>query len=482
MRVRLLMAVLAGASLSGATLAQNCPAELTRYTIGTSGEGVAHVRIDHTLASDRLDIIRKTAEDGVTTDDLISNVTISGAHGITEMESAGIAAWSTEAASIGDRVVIEYDLLLDHGNHTWPHGREEIGFALGDGAFLIPRVTLLVDYGAPECAIEVEFDAADSATPWTPIGENLWRADDLNAFNNNAIVFGNGFGRFTAETSEGTVTFIHDEASQGLANQAAADIAPALVHTTAIFGDFPASNYHIFLFENDRPEGGAYNDSFAMLHPAPAQNVDAILWRQGFIHEIIHLWIGHSIRQADLGTIEWFKEGVTDYLAIKTMYQLGYLDADQLEDKLENLMRRHMMGVMMSQGQIGLVEAGANKSQNLAIIYGTGATWAFMLDVEMSANQGPGAFEAMLADLYAHSEDAYTVERLMERINAFSEGAAGRLLAQFDRGLMPMAFPGMIEPYGMEMAFMIPDMFEIDLNPRQCEEADCLPAFLREAE
>ena len=88
----------------------------------------------------------------------------------------------------------------------------------------------------------------------------------------------------------------------------------------------------------------------------------------------------------------------------------------------------------------------------------------------------------MLADLYAHSEEAYTVERLMERINAFSEGAAGRLLAQFDRGLMPMAFPGMIEPYGMEMAFMIPDMFEIDLNPRQCEEADCLPAFLREAE
>ena len=71
-------------------------------------------------------------------------------------------------------------------------------------------------------------------------------------------------------------------------------------------------------------------------------------------------------------------------------------------------------------------------------------------------------------------------ERLMKRINATSDGAAGRLLAQFDRNLMPMAFPGMLEPYGMEIAFMIPDMFELDLNPRQGEGENSLPAFLRE--
>ena len=69
----------------------------------------------------------------------------------------------------------------------------------------------------------------------------------------------------------------------------------------------------------------------------------------------------------------------------------------------------------------------------------------------------------------------------MERINATSNGAAGRLLAQFDRNLLPMAFPDMLEPYGMEIAFMIPDMFELDLNPRQSDDADRLPAFLREA-
>jgi predicted metalloprotease with PDZ domain len=481
MRVRFLATLLVGVSLSGAVQAQDCPADLTRYTISMHAERLAHIRIDHTLASDWVNIAGFTANDGRTADSFISNATISGAHGSARLESVGNGAWSTQAATPGDAVVIEYDLALDHGDHAWPMGEEEIGFALGDGAFMIARSMLLADYGAPDCAIEVEFQADDSAAPWTVIGENVWRAADLDAFHNNALVFGNGFGRFVAETDEGNVTFIHDAESTGLAEQAAMDIAPSIAHTTAIFGDFPASNYHIFLFENDRPEGGAYNDSFAMLHPAPAQRVDAILWRQGFIHEINHLWLGHQIRPADGADIEWFKEGVADYLAIKTMWQLGYINTQTLQSKLSNLLRRHTMGVFMSQGQVALTEAGANKFENKMIIYGSGASWAFMLDVEMSATMGPGSFEAMLADLYANSDTPYTQERLMERINASSDGAAGRLLAQFDRGLMPTAFPAMTEPYGIEMAFMIPDMFWIDLNPRRCDTTDCLPAFIREA-
>ncbi len=488
MRVRLFLALVAGASLSSPAFtyepegASGTRGELTRYTIGMAREGVAHIQIDHTLANGVVYIRHSTAADGTTTDDFISNATISGTHGTAPMEPLGNGGWSTSAAAIGDRVLIEYDLRLGHGDHAWAHGREEIGFKLGDGAFLVSRTTLLADYGDQNSPIEVAFDAEDSAAPWTPIGHNLWRADDLDSFLNNCFTFGSGFGRFIAETEQGNVTFIHDEASTDLAKQAARDIAPALQHITAIFGSFPASNFHIFLFENDHPEGGAYDDSFAMLHPVPAQQVDALLWRQGFIHEINHLWVGHAIRPANQADIEWFKEGVADYLAIKTMWKLGYLEDHTLEGKLANLMRRHTLGVFMSRGQVGLTEAGANKSENMMIIYGSGATWSFMLDVEMAAHQGPGAFERMLRDLYEHSEKPYTQARLMERINVTSNGAAGRLLAQFERNLMPMAFPAMLEPYGMELAFMIPDMFELDLNPRRLTGVDRLPAFLRDAE
>lgn len=479
MRVFTLTVILSGACLSGVAVAEAGRSELTRYTISMARDGVAHVRISHTLASRSLRIWHRTAKDGRTTDSFITNATITGAHGTARMKPDGNGGWGTAAASIGDRVVVEYDLLLEHGNHAWDFGREEVGFALGDGAYLVSRETLLWDLGAPDQAIEIKFETADSVAPWESLGDNLWRAADSSAFRNNAFAFGNGFGRFVAKTAQGNVTFVHDEASTDLARQAAKDIAPALEHTTAIFGSFPASNYHIFLFENDHPEGGAFDDSFAMLHPVPAQRVDALLWRQGFIHEINHLWVGHAIRPAPGADIEWFKEGVADYLAIKTMWKLGYLDTRGLEDKLENLMRRHTLGVFMSQGKVSMVEAGARKNQNKMIIYGSGATWAFMLDVEMSAKQGPGAFEAMLADLYDHCDERYTQKRLMKRMNATSNGAAGRLVKRFDRNLLPMAFPDMLEPYGMEIAFMIPDMFELDLNPSRVD--GFVPAFLRDA-
>lgn len=481
MRVRGLQALLIGGSLVGLGFAQDAEAPLTRYTITAQEEGVAHVRIEITLAGRQLDTIHKRAAGGMTNDDMLSNVTVTGDFGTAQMGYLGTGTWSTAPAKVGQRVTVDYDLALDHGDHTWDHGREEVGFRLGDGAYLVGRTTILADYTSSvrSRAIEVEFKAADSAAPWTQLGENLWRAEDLSAFHNNGFAFGDGFGRFIAETEQGNVTFIHDALSKDLAQQAARDIAPSLAHTTAIFGGFPASNFHIFLFENNHPEGGAFDDSFAMLHPAPAQAVDASIWRQGFIHEINHIWVGHAIRQASGSDIEWFKEGVADYLAIKTMWQLGYLDDRGLAAKLENLMRRHTLGVYIFRGKIAMTEAGANKSQNQMIVYGSGATWAFMLDVEMAEDMYPGAFEDMLRDLYEHCAVPYTFERLMERMNEFSNAAAGRLVAKFDRNLMPMAFPNMLEPYGMEIAFMIPDMFELDLSPHGGTGAQRLPAFLR---
>lgn len=450
------------------------------YTIGLTKKGVVHVKIEKTLKSDALVMAHYQASNGASNDEFISNAVVATAKDVSEMEYMGRGRWSTSPAKAGDQVTIEYDLSLELGHLPWPNGREEIGFAVGDGAFLVSRATMLADYGDSEQEIKIKFECIDSAAPWQQVKKNQWLAKNLDAFHNNCFAFGSKFGRKVAETKQGQVTFIHDAESTELANQAAKDIAPALEHTTSIFGSFPVSNYHIFLFHHVHPEGAAFNDSFAMLHPAPIQDVDALIWRHGFIHEINHLWVGRRIRPAPGEDIEWFKEGVADYLAIKTMWQLGYVDIREFESKLENLMRRHTMGLFMSGGKVPLIKAGANKSKNKLIIYGSGGTWAFMLDVEMSAKQGVGAFEKMLADLYENSEAPYTHERLMARMNKTSEGAAGRLLGQFNRNLMPTSFPDLLEPYGIELGFMMPDMFELDLNSTASDRNEDLPAFIRQ--
>jgi hypothetical protein len=64
MSVRIFTALIASISFSGLAQAQSCSEEVTRYTISSPQVGTAHIKIELTLASDRLDIIRRTARDG----------------------------------------------------------------------------------------------------------------------------------------------------------------------------------------------------------------------------------------------------------------------------------------------------------------------------------------------------------------------------------------------------------------------------------
>lgn len=465
------------AASSGA--AHSCPDIATKYTISTPNPNMARVEIETTLVSDYFVVANFVSSDGVATADFIENVKISGERETADITHAGNGAFPVAPFESGDRVKATYDLRLGHGDHPWDFGKEEVGVALNGGAYLVSRAAMLADYGEPACPIDVHFKTSDSAAPWAATGDNQYRATSLDAFHNNAFVFGDNVGRFSARTKHGRITFIHDDASKALARQAAKDTAKMVAHLTSIFGGFPTSNYHIFLLENDRPEGGAFRDSFALLHPSPAQEIDALLWRQGFIHEVIHLWLGHSVRPAQGADIEWFKEGFTDYLAIKTMWRLGFLDDQELAEKFENLIRRHTMGFFMSRGQVKLSQAGAQKAQNRLLIYGGGATLALLLDAHMAADQGPGAFEEMLRTLYANADEPYSQERLLASLNAATANYAGELLEKFDAGVTPVQIAELIEPYGIEMAFMIPDMIQLDLNPDGCSRNRCKPAFLR---
>jgi len=164
MRARILLAALLLVITATAAHSQDCP-QITRYTISTADNGTAHFKIELTLMGEMMSIITKASEEGKRTEDFVLNPTITGSHGTSEMASLGNGDWDIAPAKIGDRVTVEYDLLLEHGNYTWDMGKEEIGFALGDGAFLIGRMTVMADYTARSCPVEVKFEAKDSAAP-----------------------------------------------------------------------------------------------------------------------------------------------------------------------------------------------------------------------------------------------------------------------------------------------------------------------------
>ena len=451
---------------SNPLLADSCPSEISQYTIAPMAGEKLKVTLEHELRSDKLYIMPKSSQSGMSLDEFISNARLSTSEGEAyEISSSGKGKWEIDDAPKGERIKLEYDLNMSHGDHKWNMGGEEIGFAFNGGFYLVARTMLLADFNAADCPTRIKFNFKNVSAPFKQVSENNFEAPSLKELWNNAYAFGDKFGIRSIEPSKDTkIDFVYDEKSADLAQQASKDIKPILEHLTKLFGGMPAQNYNIYLWSGEHTEGGAFDNSFAMLHPSPVKSLDALIWRHGFVHELIHLWVGHGIRQANNSDIEWFKEGVTDYLALKTLWKLGYLTETQLSEKLANIMRRHTMGLWMSQGKVQLTSAGSDKNKNKMIIYGSGAVFALFMDVHMDSNVGSGSFELMLRSLYEESGKAYTKERLIASLDKHSDGFASQLLAKLDKGMMPTEFANYLNPYGIELSLMMPDMFYLDLS------------------
>ena len=98
------------------------------------------------------------------------------------------------------------------------------------------------------------------------------------------------------------------------------------------------------------------------------------------IHETFHLWNGRGLVPGE--QMEWFKEGVTEYLSIVIQARTSSLPRSIIEKKIETAYRRHFLAAVMGQ-PVSLQEAGNNKNQNRMKIYGMGTLMAMILDIEI---------------------------------------------------------------------------------------------------
>ncbi len=463
--MRSLLFSISAALVASPALAQACPDTPARHTLAWTGDGDIAVTYTGPAPSGVFDIAHSVAADEeTTTDTFIVDPEVVVFDAVATMDRRGQGSWALPGGP-ADSVTIRYKILPDHNDAVWPIGKEEIAYAFDGGFYAAASRVLLADYAYDDCPIEVVFDLPEgwtAAAPWTRDDDGVFTAADLDRFHDNGFALGPALDVRPA----GGMTLVYERAAADWAADAAPGAADAFTAYETIFGDSPAANFHVFLFEGTRPDGGAFLDSFAMRQPLPARPIDAVVWRHGFAHEALHTWIGNAISRADDSDIEWFTEGFTDYLAIKTLYRTGQIDQQTLEEKLGNLLRRYTLGTFLSQG-VKVTEAGANKQQNRLLVYGGGAVIAFLLDAETADAMAPGTFEAALRALYDADDRAYSQDRLIAALDASTHGAASDVIAAVDAGLRPTDLADRLAPHGVAVASFPPEEFYVDLaaNP-----------------
>jgi predicted metalloprotease with PDZ domain len=354
--------------------------------------------------------------------DFLRNIQVFDKTGRTlKLEDKGEGEYQLEG---NQTIRLKYEVKLDHDKLNWPAGNEEVLYHTSEGLMLSGYTLFLVPGEKMSGQTLVEFELpADwkSHAALKPLStQNQFIAKSRRELVNNAYFFGTAkssaiqAGGLDIEIVLGARYYKQKHVIEGLLLQ-------QLKSYFDMFGSKPqADRYLIIINQGDSGDGGAFSGSFSQLLRGDAEVRTRAIWGRVIAHELLHFWNGLSlIPKSDQE--EWFKEGVTDYLTIKSMAKNGLLHRPSVIQWLENLSRGQLVARRVQNVKGSVQEAAQNKHQNWLLVYGGGSIAGLAMDVELRKRSGNRfGLEDLMKEMYhdlAVSQKPYTLDDIINAAN-----------------------------------------------------------------
>jgi predicted metalloprotease with PDZ domain len=355
----------------------------------------------------------------------------------TPLRPAGDGRWILAATAPGP-VRVTYEVDLSFAEKVRP-GDLRGGLFFGDSLYVVNRVLFLMSNA--EGTKDVEFDTPSGfaiATPWHKIGDHLFRVSDNRELTENWTVLGH-FPVVDFKEGQFQVTFAFPGASA--AEQALLEplFKPVLHEYLQIFPQTPPTHLFFSFFHGAEENGEGYLNSTTLTMADAITGVDRILWTNLLAHEIFHHWNGGLLVPRDDEETSWFSEGVTEYMANRTIIRTGLISQELFFKKLEIHVGMYDYWMWAPPFQKSTIQSaakdgGGDKDFNRPGIYSGGVVAAFCLDTLI---QKQTAGQKNLADLlrlmmvrYGLTGKQYSPDDLIRDI---SEVAGADLSAFFAR-------------------------------------------------
>lgn len=186
-----------------------------------------------------------------------------------------------------------------------------------------------------------------------------------------------------------------------------------------------------------------------MLFAQPPTGADTT-WAHVCLHELLHMWIGVSIRRAD-AEAEWFQEGVTDYLALLLLVRARVVDEETLLGMLANSYARYAPHA----GRRSLASAGQDKAAETGLLYGGGLFVGLLLDLEIrSGSRGAKSMRDLLRVLYEEfggTDEAYTSLEVAGIASDLAGRDVGKLFERYVDGRQRLPVAAYLRRLGLDL-------------------------------
>lgn len=399
------------------------------YKISWQDNKSIHVKASFNLESNMISmLVNPTNELADGQAHFIKNLKAIDANGDKiKIKYKGVGDWKLKAKA-GDKISIEYDVKLDHEQYNWPFGIEEVAYTTKEGMFFTGLAVFVVPSIDMKSPIKVSFLSPGIewtvSAPWTKVkdSENTYLAKNIDDLFHNCFFIGK-HDEIQVAIDEFKLRLVINDSFGHTKEELVGWLSTGLRSIKEMFEASPEKeSYLIIVNPGELSDGGAYQNSFSMVLNGELTPSAANVWVHGIIHEAFHLWNGISIDGDH--SVEWFTEGVTDYMTVLHLSKTELISPMVSLKKLENSSRKYILARMVQKNTSSLSAAGKQKAKNRMLIYGGGAMVAFALDVEIrQATSNKVGTEDVLKSLfaeYANTDQLLTNDIILKKINALS--------------------------------------------------------------
>jgi hypothetical protein len=305
-------------------------------------------------------------------------------------DANGIIAVPPELLADG-QLEMRYDLLVQPFGTPEHAPRPLLPYRTDTYVFAFTTNTLArmsVDGGALDADVTVRVEAAPDQhvfTGWNgfSVGTQTAAAPATLSTGNGILAIGRSFYRATS-TIDGTPLEVVQGAPGPDATTAVEEAARAvLLSATRATGRGPSGPVRIFI---ETARGIGTHTDLGSVFSRP-RGVSLLPLPEGttelLAHELLHEWLGSQL--VGDGSVVWFYEGFSDYLANWHGTAAGLFTRDRFADRILSFEREAR--TQSSLGRLAFAEPGINwrdgDGPNERMAYKGGALLAFVLDVEL---------------------------------------------------------------------------------------------------
>ncbi len=399
--------------------------------------------------------------------------------------------WALDARE-GQVVKLNYRVLLDHENHEWSGGIDGVAYKKDYGVFYTGR-SLFIMNGRGKRSITVSFHLPENwevSTVWDQT--DLDRAEfHVNSYSelSESMLFAGLHEQLLFEREGFELLFAMGGKDIIAKKQEYENLASGVLdYYIELMGGVPNPSpenpFHralVIINPSSQADGEVIGNCISLLESSEPDPMAQTISRFIYAHELFHLWNGKSFFPSDL-RCEWFKEGVSNYYTLKSLYKVGVLNEESFFTMLNAFFYKRY-ATDPGLGSISMTE-GSQKHDNWGLIYSGGLFAGISQDMIIrKATDNQQSLDDLMRELYRElggTDKSYTLEELQGRLSLLSGEEQAPFFETYINGKQPIPLDEFLRMSGLNSKIHEGELKISRRGDESVEELEMIEGFLGE--